>query len=774
MAEKLKIRYGYGRVLFYLALFLGMLCMNFTMKNFEPFSLAPLVAALLCGANPVAAAGTYILAGGLAFTVGGFPFLAIAVSGVLLCGIFLFYERTRRTMRAEIALYLIAALAPFVWIFGTVVYANLIRALLVAAAIFLLCFVFAGAMRCALFRLGRRKLTPEDPMLCAAAVAAAGIGLYNLAGAYAYEGIALLCLLLCCSLMRNGNAALCALALSLPIAICESVEAAAPVLTSCGLFALYAAIILVFLRAGKLPAALALFFANVTARYFTDFFAPENLTAPFTASAFYLTMLVPLIPCLLYAMVPDSWLSRLSARARQFNERRLTRASINRNRALVGEKLFEISAAFREIEVAFETLDTDTQAETDAREFLLSELQKEVCGGCEKREECGKDTAEGLAKLVSVGCAKGKVNLIDLPAALSSHCMNPSSLLFSLNKLLAEYRRGSIEAENAAQGRKLLAEHARGLADMLKNLAVEQSAPLGAYAETERRLKDALGRAGIACDEVLVCGEPAEIYITAAHATGEKLCRAAERVFNFPLTVSSKRALSADRHCWLLRRRPHFDAMFGVSSVTKEGESACGDTSSLTRIDERTFLCALSDGMGSGEYARRISDCSLSLIESFYRAGLSGEIVLSTVNRLLSFNREESFACIDAAAVDLETGRADIVKVGSPLGFLLSETSMELLESDSLPLGLLDGVRPSVLTRQLQGGDALLFISDGITSAFGSSADIAEFLRTQSAANPQALTDALLAAALARTGGHAEDDMTAVAVRLFDRDKSAA
>ena len=767
MAEKLKIRYGYGRVLFYVALFLGMLCMNFTMKNFEPFSLALLCAALLCGANPVAAAGTYILAGGLAFTAGGSRFLAAALAGCLLGGIFLFYGRTRRTMRAEIALYLLAALAPFVWIFGTLVYGSLLRALLVAAAIFLLCFVFAGAMRCVLFRLGRRKLSPEDPMLCAAAVAAAGIGLYNLAGAYAYESIALLCLLFCCSLLRNGNAALCALALSLPASVCRSVAAAAPVLEPCGLFALYAAIVLDFVRAGKLPAALALFFSDVTARYFTDFFSPDNMTAPFAASAFYLAMLVPLIPCLLFAMVPESLLSRLAARARQYNERRLTRASINRNRALVGEKLFEISAAFREIEAAFETLGSDAQADTDARAFLLSKLQSEVCAGCEKRGECGEDAAEALAKLAAIGCAKGKVNLIDLPAALSSHCTNPSSLLFSLNKLLAEYRRGSIEAENAAQGRKLLAEHAHGLAEMLKNLAIEQSAPLGAYAETERRLKDALGRAGVACDEVLVSGEPAEIYITAAHATGEKLCRIAERVFNFPLTVSAKRALSPDRHCWLLRRRPHFDAAFGVSSATKEGESACGDTSSLSRIDERTFLCALSDGMGSGEYARRISDCSLSLIESFYRAGLSGEIVLSTVNRLLSFNREESFACIDMATVNLDTGRADIIKIGSPLGFLLADDSIEILESNSLPLGVLEGVRPTALQRSLSDGNVLLLISDGITAAFGSSTDIADFLARARTDNPQTLADGLLAAALSKTGGIAIDDMTAVAVRLI-------
>ena len=187
----------------------------------------------------------------------------------------------------------------------------------------------------------------------------------------------------------------------------------------------------------------------------------------------------------------------------------------------------------------------------------------------------------------------------------------------------------------------------------------------------------------------------------------------------------------------------------------------------MLRIDERTFLMALSDGMGSGEYARRISDCTVSLVESFYRAKLPPSLILETVNRLLSFNREESFACVDIATVDLDNGGADVVKIGSPLGFILSENKIEILESESLPLGILDGVKPTTLTKKLADGDTVLFISDGVTDAFGSSADIADFLQALSPRNPQALCDALIGEALAREGGKARDDMPALAARLF-------
>ncbi|HIY45516.1 MAG TPA: SpoIIE family protein phosphatase [Candidatus Borkfalkia excrementipullorum] len=776
MAQKIRFRYNYKAVLTYLALFAGMLLLNFTMQIFEPFSLALFAAALACGFNPLACAGLYILAGGLSFAAGGIPFAVFAVQGALLGGIFLFYERTRRAMKAELALYLFLAAALFFWLFGAFVYRDYLRAAIVAAVIFIFCFVFIGAMRCILVRAGKMRLSPEDFVFCAAAVAALGVGLYNCAGSYVYESVALLGILLACGLLRNGNAAFCALVLSLPPAICGSVAAAAPQLVVCAEYVLYAALALAFLRAGKLPAVLAVFLADVAVRYLTDFYSAENIAGAFASAAFYLTMLVPLIPCLLFALLPEKLLNKCAARMRRFGERQLTRESINRNRAMVGEKLYEVSAAFREIEATFSALDDDTENDGARRRFILEEMEREVCAGCERRNECGQTAREeGLQKLVDIGCGKGKVNLIDLPSDLASACRNPSALLFSLNKLLAEYRRHAVDEENAAAGRKLLADQAHAVAEMLKHLALSQSAPVGKHLDAERELRGALAAAGIACEEVFIGGESPDIYITAAgNISAAAMRTAAERALGIPLILASKSALAADKYCYLFRKRPALDAAFGVASRTKDGESACGDTHSVIKIDERTFLCALSDGMGSGPHARRISDTSLSLIESFYRAGLSGDAVLSTVNRLLAFGREESFACIDTAAVDLDSGRADIVKIGSPLAFLLTETQTEILESESLPLGILDGVRPTVLSRKLNDGDVLVFLSDGITAAFGSSADIADFLGNMRISNPQAVADDLLAGALERTGGIAPDDMTVLAVRLLRAEDAAA
>jgi len=76
-------------------------------------------------------------------------------------------------------------------------------------------------------------------------------------------------------------------------------------------------------------------------------------------------------------------------------------------------------------------------------------------------------------------------------------------------------------------------------------------------------------------------------------------------------------------------------------------------------------------------------------------------------------------------------------------------------------------LRPDTAAYSLCHDDVLLFLSDGITDAFGSTTDLYEVLKSVPANNPQQLADNLLHQALAAYGGKAKDDMTALAVRLF-------
>lgn len=742
-------------------------CLTYIGDNGEPFSLALIYAMNAAGLSPALSSILYILPVFVDFSLQ--KLILYAVQAILLCTAF-FAQRKWQAPRLQKANFLpllalslslglyvgFADFSPYTLPFAFPFLADaLTQKVIIVAAIFLLSAIFAVALKCILHKFLKCRLRTEEGVFCVLFFLFTGIGVCRFLGFNAYMGISFFILLVFAYATKDASALVCAFVLALPPFAVFG--------TSVERFFFYGIAVVLFLKAGRLAGACALLVVFFLFAFIDGLYAMQT-------TALVQGILSALLPTLFFVLLPTPLVRELENRVLFYREKHLSRVAINRNRAAIGQQLYEISAMFREIQSTFSALG-ETGAETGAKQFIQSSIIEDVCKQCTRFAACKrKNVFQELGKLIDVGCLKGKSSLIDLPMRLSEACINQSGLLYAVNRQIGDYKKYMTEAENAANGRQLLAGQAQGVSEILKNLALEQSEPLKMYTEKEHMLSAALMSAGIVCSEVLIYGDEDNVtlsLITFGLADVKKIAAIASHLFDTPMMISQRLSLSQDKYCCILRKKPTFDAAFGVSTLKKSGEAASGDTHSVIKLDERKFMVALSDGMGSGEYARRISESTLSLLESFYRAKMPSDCVLSTVNKLLTFSREETFACVDIAIVDLDDGRADIVKIGSPSGFILSGNTVKILESGSLPLGILDSLRPDSASYELLENDVLLFLSDGITGAFPSAADLYDSLKTMPTGNPQQLTDCLLKRALQNYGGVAKDDMTAVAVRLF-------
>ncbi|MBR2442497.1 MAG: SpoIIE family protein phosphatase [Clostridia bacterium] len=734
--------------------------------TFEPFSLPLFFGMASAGLSPVLSAILYLVSGTLAWDL---P-IALLYFGqaVLLCVGFYLQRRYKQTaflktgviplIALSLCLGLFVGFAPFTlyeFPFTGFLQNLLFQKVLLAAVIFLLSAIFSVVFKALLHKLLRCRLREDEIVFSLFSLVLVGVGMCRFLGVNAYMGIAFFLLLLYATVTKDASAPLCAFLLSLPPLLVFGISPAR--------FFLYGVVLTLFAKSGRLASSCA---------FLIIFFAYGYLDGLYVypTDTLIASVLSALLPTLFFILLPTPLMREIENKLIFYREKHLSRIAINRNRTAVGQQLFEISSVFREIQSAFMVMGENDTDEA-SKNLIRTTLTQTVCEGCPDKQKCLHDGGRSaLNSLIEIGCVKGRVNLMDIPRELCEVCANQSTLLYALNGQLAEYKKYRLEAENAASGRQMLAKQAQGVSEILKNLALEQSAPLTLYTEKERALSLALLRVGIVCSEVLVCGEEEDYtlsLITFGKADVKKIAAVASHVFGTDMMISKRLSLSNDKFCCILRKKPYFDAAFGVACMRKTGETVSGDTHSVIKIDEGRFLVALSDGMGSGEYAKQISETTLSLLESFYRAKMSSELVLSTLNKLLTFNKEESFACVDIGIVDLNSGQADIVKIGSPFGFILSGNTVKVLENASLPLGILDAIRPTTAEYTLAENDILVFISDGISDAFGSSADLYESLRGIPAHNPQQLADCLLARALQAYGGTAKDDMTVVAVRLF-------
>ncbi len=732
-------------------------------SNGEPFHLALVYAMPTVGISPLFASISFIIpflfSGNLTATL-----LAIGQAFLLYIGWVIHirgYKRTPEKLGFFPISALTLSLGGFVWLAPFTAYVlpfafvmhSLFQKIIVALILLLLCPSCSVALRAILMKTLKCRLRADELVYSVFFFVLLGIGVCRLFGLNAYMGIAFFVLLFFGAITKDASSLVVAFVLALP-----PFAVAGLAITR---FFLYGIVVTLFSKIGRLPSTLAYLCVFFALGYFDGLYA---YSTPLLAQS----LVSALLPATVFLLLPVPLLRFWENKLIFYKEKHLSRVAINRNRASIGKQLYEISSVFREIESTFHALE-NTGAETSAKTYMKECVVEEACKNCTQYATCKrKDVFSELDKLLDVGCMKGKTNLIDVPKRLGETCINQNAILRAVNGQIVDYQKYMTEAENATAGRNLLAKQSQGVSEILRGLALEQSEPMRIYADKERALNVALLKVGVVCSEVLIYGDdPTVSLITFGKSDVKLVAQVCTKVMQTEMMISERIVLSGDKYCCILRKKPYFDAVFGVATRMKDGEAASGDTHSVIKIDEGKFMVALSDGMGSGEYAKRISESTITLLESFYRAKMPSDCILSTVNKLLTFNKEESFACVDIAVVDLNSGQADIIKIGSPSGFILSGSAVRVLEGSALPLGILDCMRPDASSYDLQENDVLLFLSDGITDAFSSVTDLYDLLKRVPMRNPQQLADNVLQRALDAYGGIAKDDMTAVAVRLF-------
>ena len=724
-----------------------------------PLSLGLMFSMLLCGTNIFATPVLFVLSSviNLNLTLS----LLSLFEAVFLTAIVFLYRRTGKKIKFEGLIYLLIALTPYVvfapWTAQQQFLIENEYALKAIAAVITVIFGYFAfkSVYAVLFRIYRCRLKEEELLCIGVTFTVCGAGMYSLLGGSFYLFFTLFAVVFSVRLTRSPAALVFALVAALPAALINfSLEYATVCVT-------ISTVALLFSGTGRFAAGIVAAPLFTAYAYLTGCFdCPVPLIvlwAVLLAAAF----IVPSVP-------KSAYFEKL--RRRLLVEELLPQTAMERNRRKTGEKLYRISEVFREIECAFMALDEEIN-DASSREKMQKELLEKCCKTCERSRRCElSNVSSGMKKLIDAGCLKGRVNLIDLPSEITVNCSHPADVLNCLNGILAEYRKYVSEIENARSGRKLLAEQAKGVSEVMKGCAVDLCRTHAELNGTADNIKKALAANGVSCPEVYTDGEnDDEVSAVILGKINIKVCaKIISDTLGRRYVLKDKIAVGGDKSCLIFGAPPRLDAAFGVAFAIKSGGKVSGDTHSVIRINNRTFLMALSDGMGSGEYARKVSESAISLIEAFYRAEMPQDNVLNTINKLLSFNRDERFTCIDIAAVNLETGRADFVKIGSPAGVILREGEIKVLESTSLPLGILDNLRPATSSEILKAGDIVVFMSDGITSAFPSMTELYEFLQGLKPLNPQNLADKILAGALANNGNAAADDMTVLCTRIFE------
>lgn len=215
---------------------------------------------------------------------------------------------------------------------------------------------------------------------------------------------------------------------------------------------------------------------------------------------------------------------------------------------------------------------------------------------------------------------------------------------------------------------------------------------------------------------------------------------------------------------------PEFMVMPGYARATREGEKISGDNYSMIESVEGQMTVLLSDGMGSGEKACRDSEKVLDLMEKMIEAGYDTGTAIRLVNSALSVSEENNMSTLDVCSLDLYSGMCCFQKAGAATTFLKSNTYVEQISMNTLPLGVLQDMETEGITRELIENDYIIMVTDGVTDALALSGYedmLGIYLEDLKESNPGEIAAKVLQFALRHSNGRITDDMTVVVLGIF-------
>ena len=750
--------FDFTNVFKYLFILLLFLIFNNLEKEVLPYSSAIFCACLVLGSSIFTTALLYISSFLILGEVG-----LLGASGIfvlVICPISFVYRKFKVKSYTEFLAYTLVGMLGFLFLGSstkTILMEKRIFTIIITTLLYYITIIAGKAVS----QKGLKfKLGFEEVLSVAIVCAILGVGICNTFSPFVFRAISMFFVLFCCFIYRTGIGSIISAVLGISLAIFYTDINYVSVFLIYGIFAES------LMGISKYASAFSILSVDYLMQVFFNIYSAYTL----------LHFASILFGCVCFCVLPTSFLQNVKDKLFTFREKQLVRSCINRNRTILSNKLYDLSSIFSDMANSFNLFQKKTLSEEGAKAVMEKEILTCVCRECDNFLRCKKNEqviGNDINKMIDIGFAKGKLSLIDLPNGLSATCIHPNNVLYGLNKLLADYRNRLIENENLAVGRKLIASEALGIADVLQGLALESGQLLKFNNKAERILFDKLVKGGFIVSELLLFGEEDRITVSLIITMKEfsmlALQNLISRTLGINMIVVDNVWVSEEKLYLSFKKANEYDAVFGISKTTKDGSMASGDTYSMTKISCDKYLVALSDGMGSGKEAQNVSSTSLSLIESFYKAGLNQTLILDTVNKLLTINTEDYFTALDISIIDLKTCSADFIKYGAPYGFIISENGIKIVEGSSLPLGIIDGLKPSIATTPLNDGDMILLVTDGISDAFNNSGAIIDYLRGLPAKNPQSLADDILAYAIELNGGEIKDDMTVLAVRIFKR-----
>lgn len=212
----------------------------------------------------------------------------------------------------------------------------------------------------------------------------------------------------------------------------------------------------------------------------------------------------------------------------------------------------------------------------------------------------------------------------------------------------------------------------------------------------------------------------------------------------------------------------------GSGEAIKNKSKVSGDSTLNIRLKDGKYLVAISDGMGSGQEAKKSSTQALRMLENLLLSGFDKNTSLELINTSLINQNSEVFSTLDIAIIDLYKGTIEFIKSGACPTYIKNKKKVQIIKSNTLPVGIIDVNDVQTFDKDISMGDIMLMCSDGILDSNVEYKNkelwIKYLLEDIETNNTQKIADLILSEAIDNNYGIPKDDMSIIVCKFMKKE----
>lgn len=416
---------------------------------------------------------------------------------------------------------------------------------------------------------------------------------------------------------------------------------------------------------------------------------------------------------------------------------------------------------------------------------MFTKVTDKVCEGCERKKVClGENkiqTYQMLCEILYTVDDYGAEINVELKRKLQKQCLMAPRFLRETLEVFQNAKQILMWNNKMVQNREGYVGQIKSFAKMIQYTTRELDAGIFEDEHLEKKIKNHLKKHGVkmlSCVFYMTPGGKYEIHLTVKAMKGlcivtkEMAAEVGKCIGKIMTPQQGERPILGEEYSTIACvEGARFHVLQGVARIGKDCDMVSGDTFLMTNLPGGKKGIALSDGMGSGEDAFKESTMVVEMLEELLEAGFPVKTAIQMMNTALVIGREDvRFSTVDVSLFDLYSGTCEFVKAGASTTFIKRKDKVEKISSTTLPIGVLQDIEIDVEEKELESGDYVIMVTDGVMDALPVGEQetlMCTFIEGANIVNPKELAHHLLEQALQWTKEKPTDDMTIVTAGIW-------